>query len=50
MGLGSLFLLAFAGGLAGLYSLKPALITPEVLIALGVLGTFPTFFQAFAAE
>jgi hypothetical protein len=29
MGLGALFLLAFAGGLAGLYSLKPALITPE---------------------
>jgi hypothetical protein len=28
MGLGALFLLAFAGGLAGLYSLKPALITP----------------------
>jgi hypothetical protein len=31
MGLGALFLLAFAGGLAGLYSLKPALITPEGL-------------------
>jgi hypothetical protein len=29
MGLGALFLLAFGGGLAGLYSLKPALITPE---------------------
>jgi hypothetical protein len=29
MGLGALFLLAFAGGLAGLYSLKSALITPE---------------------
>jgi hypothetical protein len=28
MGLGALFLLAFAGGLAGLYSLRPALITP----------------------
>jgi hypothetical protein len=27
MGLGALFLLAFAGGLAGLYSLKPALLT-----------------------
>jgi hypothetical protein len=27
MGLGALFLLAFAGGLAGLYSLRPALIT-----------------------
>ena len=27
--LGGLFLLAFAGGLAGLYSLRPALITPE---------------------
>ena len=31
MGLGALFLLAFAGGLAGLYSLRPALITPEGL-------------------
>jgi hypothetical protein len=29
MGLGALFLLAFGGGLAGLYSLKPTLITPE---------------------
>ena len=29
MGFGALFLLAFAGGLAGLYSLKPALVTPE---------------------
>src|SRR6266545_4797229 len=27
--LGATFLLAFAGGLAGLYSLRPALITPE---------------------
>jgi hypothetical protein len=27
--LGSLFLLAFAGGLAGLYSLQPELVTPE---------------------
>ncbi len=27
MGLGGLFLLAFAGGLAGLYSLRPALVT-----------------------
>lgn len=27
MGLGALFLLAFAGGLAGLYSLKPELVT-----------------------
>jgi hypothetical protein len=27
--LGALFLLAFAGGLAGLYSLRPALVTPE---------------------
>jgi hypothetical protein len=27
MGLGAVFLLAFAGGLAGLYSLKPALLT-----------------------
>ncbi len=29
MGLGALFLLAFAGGLAGLYSLRPDLITVE---------------------
>lgn len=28
MGLGAAFLLAFAGGLAGLYSLRPALVTP----------------------
>src|SRR5918994_3101952 len=27
MGLGALFLIAFAGGLAGLYSLRPALLT-----------------------
>jgi len=32
MGLGTVFLLAFAGGLAGLYSLKPALITPEGVV------------------
>lgn len=32
MGLGAVFLLAFAGGLAGLYSLKPELITPEGLV------------------
>jgi len=29
MGLGALFLLAFAGGLAGLYSLRPQLLTAE---------------------
>jgi hypothetical protein len=29
MGFGALFLLAFAGGLAGLYSLRPQLVTPE---------------------
>ncbi len=29
MGFGALFLLAFAGGLAGLYSLKPGLVTAE---------------------
>lgn len=29
MGFGALFLLAFAGGLAGLYSLRPALVTAE---------------------
>ncbi|HET9518748.1 MAG TPA: hypothetical protein VFO77_13595 [Actinoplanes sp.] len=29
---------------------RPALVVSLVLIALGVLGTFPTFFQAFAAD
>ncbi len=28
--------------------LRPILIAGAVLVALGVLGTFPTFFQAFA--
>ena len=31
-------------------ALRPILIATVVLIALGVLGTFPTFFQAFASE
>ena len=31
-------------------TLRPILIATAVLIALGVLGTFPTFFQAFASE
>ena len=30
--------------------LRPILIATAVLIALGILGTFPTFFQAFASE
>jgi hypothetical protein len=30
--------------------LRPILIATAVLIGLGVLGTFPTFFQAFASE
>jgi hypothetical protein len=30
--------------------LQPFLIATAVLIALGVLGTFPTFFEAFASE
>jgi hypothetical protein len=29
---------------------RPVLITSAVLLALGLLGTFPTFFQAFAPE
>src|SRR5688572_23143649 len=29
MGFGAMFLLAFAGGVAGLYSLRPELLTPE---------------------
>jgi hypothetical protein len=32
MVLGALFLLAFAGGLAGLYSLKPGLVTPAGIV------------------
>jgi hypothetical protein len=32
MFLGTLFLLAFAGGLAGLYSLRPALLTPAGVV------------------
>lgn len=32
MGFGALFLLAFAGGLAGIYSLRPQLLTPEGVI------------------
>lgn len=31
-------------------ALPPILITTGVLIALGVLGTLPTFFQAFVSE
>jgi hypothetical protein len=31
-------------------SLRPILIAAAVLVALGILGTFPTFFQAFASE
>ena len=43
------------GALHGLWRrqnppLRPILIATAVLIALGVLGTFPTFFQAFASE
>jgi hypothetical protein len=32
MGFGALFLLAFAGGLAGLYSLRSALVTPQGVV------------------
>ncbi|MGH3080346.1 MAG: hypothetical protein ACRDNH_04315 [Gaiellaceae bacterium] len=31
-------------------ALRPILIATAVLVALGILGTFPTFFQAFASE
>ena len=31
-------------------TLRPILIATVLLIALGILGTFPTFFQAFAPE
>src|SRR6266508_5832841 len=32
MGFGAVFLLAFAGGLAGLYSLRPGLVTPQGVV------------------
>jgi len=44
MGLGALFLIAFAGGLAGLYSLRPALLTAAGVsermrrLKIGVVG------------
>jgi hypothetical protein len=31
-------------------ALRPILIATVVLVGLGILGTFPTFFQAFASE
>ena len=31
-------------------ALRPILIATAVLILVGILGTFPTFFQAFASE
>ena len=31
-------------------TLRPILIATAVLVGLGILGTFPTFFQAFASE
>ncbi len=31
-------------------ALRPILIAAGVLIALGILGTFPTFFQAFTSD
>jgi hypothetical protein len=30
--------------------LRPVLIAAVALVALGILGTFPTFFQAFASD
>lgn len=48
------WLLAWAGLHAGFrgktYETRRALTIALVLIALGVLGTFPTFFQLFASE
>ena len=53
-----LAVLAYFGSWAILYGLwrrqnpvlRPILITAAVLTALGILGTFPIFFQAFASE
>jgi hypothetical protein len=53
-----LAVVAYFGSWAGLNTLwrrespilRPILIATVVLVLLGLLGTFPTFFQAFASE
>lgn len=53
-----LAVVAYFGSWAGLHALwrrespilRPILIAAVVLILLGILGTLPTFFQAFASE
>lgn len=49
MGLGALFMLAFAGGLAGLYSLRPELLTVTGLRERMVRLTAGTWLMALAA-
>ena len=51
MGLGAAFLLAYAGGLAGLWSLRPALLTPEGVVERTrrlVVGTWAMAVVAWA--
>jgi hypothetical protein len=53
-----LAVVAYVASWAGLHALwrhqnrdlRPILVTAAALTALGILGTFPTFFQAFASE
>jgi len=53
-----LAVIAYFGSWAALHALwrrqnpvlRPLLITAAVLVGLGILGTFPVFFQAFAAD
>jgi len=48
---GALFLLAFAGGFAGLYSLRPALLTPQGIVERSrrlMLGTWAMAIVAWA--
>lgn len=53
-----LAVVAYVASWAGLHAawrsreidLRPILIATAVLVALGFLGTFPTFFQAFKSE
>ena len=40
---GAIYLLAFAGGLAGLYSLRPELVTPQVVVMQYSVWSIPPF-------
>jgi hypothetical protein len=49
MGFGAVFLLAFAGGLARLYSLRPALVTPAGVVERARRLKFGVVAMALAA-